>query len=729
MLVTPEFLVARPRPALVPVEDARGAIRVLIASLARGGAERIVLEWLDAEARRGREVELAVLHARVNGWRPPAGVTLLQRNGEPPEAFVAGLAERWKAVDGAVSTHLIDDALLSMLWKAGVSTIPTVHNAREGWRNDPASWPREAVPFAVACAESVRREMLEAGCGRPVAVVRHMPSAPRGANDRARREALRAEWNIGAHTLLVGVVGAFKPQKDFPRAVGILAALRGHRDAALVILGGVLDARQLGELDRTMDCVARLDLAPHLKLPGFVDPIGPWYAACDVLLSASRFEGLSMASREALAAGLPVVALDVGGQSEIVHERLALISPDASAADIASRLAGFPVRADLAMEPVARSPRVWSVAHAWRAPAGDALDTLFVTANLNAGGAQRSLVNLAKAIAARHRFAVAVGGETTQDAFAATLAEAGVRHFRPAPTADPFGVSESLLAEAARTQARAICFWNADPRVKLLVAKFAPPHVRLVDASPGAYAFEEMERERGFAGTITCSIEAYYERLDTLVLKHRAREHPRCRNVQVIPNGVALAAAFAARPANPRFVVSGRIAPSKHLETILAGFALAREDLPDAELHIAGQAEPRHARHAADIVAAASRLPVRFRGALPGLEHLSEPFTAAVILGTHQGCPNAVLEAMAAGIPVIANASGGTGELVREGETGWLLPAEARADDLARALRECAASPEQALDYATRARALVARDHSMETMAARYLDCLAPSVS
>jgi glycosyltransferase involved in cell wall biosynthesis len=729
MLAAPEFLIARPVPALVPVEDPREGLRVLIASLARGGAERIVLEWLDAEGRRGRPVELAVLHPRANAWRAPSGVTLIERRGEPTEKFMRSLAERWARDGIPVSTHLIDDGLLAILWQAGVATIPTVHNAREGWRNDPGIWTRERVPVTIACAESVRREVVAAGSAVPVHAIRHMPAAPRGAADAARREMVRAEWNVEPGTLLVGTVGAFKPQKDFPRAIEILGALRRHRDAALVILGGVLDATQLAELERTLERIAHLELASHVKLPGFVDPIGQWYAACDVVLSASRYEGLSMAAREALAAGLPVVALDVGGQSEIAHERLALLPPDASAESVAKRLAGLPVRAELAVEPGPRSPRVWSVAHAWRPAREASTDTLFVTANLNAGGAQRSLVNLASAIAPRHRIRVAVCGETTQDAFAATLREAGVRCFRPAPTPDPFALAESILIEASRARVRTICFWNADPRVKLLMAKFAPAELRLVDASPGAYAFEEMAREEGFAATITYSIDAYYARLDTLVLKHHASAYPPCRAVRVIPNGVAMPPPPASRSPHARFLVSGRIAPSKRLEEILEAFARAARTLRDPELHIVGQAEPRHARYVSGIVAAASALPVRFRGALPGLEHLSEPFTATIVLGTHQGCPNAVLEAMAAGIPVIANASGGTGELVRDGETGWLLPEAAGREELERAMRDCAASPERAAALAVRARDHVARNFSMEAMAARYLDCFTASVS
>ena len=53
-------LVVAPIPGLLPVVDAREPLRVLVASLAPGGAERIVIEWLAEEAGRAREIELAV---------------------------------------------------------------------------------------------------------------------------------------------------------------------------------------------------------------------------------------------------------------------------------------------------------------------------------------------------------------------------------------------------------------------------------------------------------------------------------------------------------------------------------------------------------------------------------------------------------------------------------------------------------------------------------------------
>jgi glycosyltransferase involved in cell wall biosynthesis len=117
--------------------------------------------------------------------------------------------------------------------------------------------------------------------------------------------------------------------------------------------------------------------------------------------------------------------------------------------------------------------------------------------------------------------------------------------------------------------------------------------------------------------------------------------------------------------------------------------------------------------------------PVRFRGAGAGLEHLDEAFTGAIVLGTHQGCPNAVLEAMASSIPVIANASGGTSELVRPRETGWLLDEAATPGVLSEAMVHCATAIPNATRMAARAYAHVARHFSLEAMSQAYLECLA----
>ena len=718
-----EALVAQVVPGVVPVRDARGPLRVLIASLAPGGAERIVLEWLGAERAHGRTIELAVLHPRRNALDVPPGIAVRERGAQRPEAFVAALAARWRGDPSPVSTHLVTDDFLKLLWEAGVRTVPTVHNTRAGWRNDPRAWNRCDVPLALACAESVRRELAEEGGDVPLVTLRHRPRVGAAAFDLRARAAIRAELGIAPNTFLVGAIGALKQQKDYPRALAVLAELSRRRDAALVILGGILDRSGLAQLDQLMDRALALGVAPRLRLPGFVRTIEPWLAACDALLNVSRYEGMSIAVQEALAAGLPVVATDVGGQCEIAHPLLDLVAAEATPRAIAERLAHLPVRTSLAAHPFARAPRLWSLATFPRMPSGPSLETLFVTANLNAGGAQRSLVNLACALSGRHRLAVAVCGESTHGAFAAELGCAGVDVFRPARSADPFAATESLLAHAQSSGAANLCFWNVDPRVKLLAAKFAPPALRVIDVSPGAYAFLEMEGADAFAESIATSRQAYYDRLDALVLKYRADAHPACSRVEVIANGVERREA-APLPASPRFLVSGRIAPSKRLEIIVEALAQVHSMHPCAELHIVGAAEERHREYAEGIVRIAGALPVRFRGACFDHSHLDEGFTAAVVLGTHQGSPNAVLEAMAAGIAVIANDSGGTREVVAAGETGWLLAEDALAGDLAAAMLEAIDRPGHAARMAARARARVRAEFTIDAMARRYLELL-----
>ncbi|APV51729.1 hypothetical protein BWI17_19790 [Betaproteobacteria bacterium GR16-43] len=717
--------VLRPRAGSLPLDDARGPLRVLIASLAPGGAERIVLEWLAEEGARGREVELAVLHGRRHALTPPASIRVRQRSGESPEAFLDGVARDWRG-GPPVSTHLITDPLLARLWGAGVQTVPTVHNAREGWRNDPACWAPENVPMAVACAERVHEEMRAAGCRVPVVTLRHRPHVPSRAWDPEARREIREDLVIPEGAFVMVAVGAHKPQKDHARAVEVLARVARHRDAYLVILGGVLDPKGFQALDAVADAAVAHQVSARLRLPGWVDCIAPYLAASDVLLNTSRFEGLSIAAQEALAAGLPVVATDVGGQSEIDHDALQLLPADASIADFEARLAALPVRDSLAGTPFARSPRAGSLALASRPAQGAGIDTLFVTANLNAGGAQRSLVNLATTLAQDrepgvHAFAVAVCGESTHDAFADGLLAAGIECFRASAERDDLAIAESLLAHASRRRARNVCFWNVAPGVKLLLAKFAPPGLRIVDVSPGAYAFEELESQHALGEAVGFDAAAYYRRLDTLVLKHHANACPPCARFVVIPNGVALPAGPAPRaPAHPRFLVNGRIAPSKRLEVLLEALRIVALAYPATQMHVVGPVEERHAAYGVALASGANGLPVSFRGADFELQCLSEPWTALVVLGTHQGSPNAVLEAMAAGIPVIANDSGGTRELVADGRTGWLLPEAADAAAVASAMIASIRDPGLARRQAEAALQLVRSRHTLGAMAHAY---------
>jgi glycosyltransferase involved in cell wall biosynthesis len=65
---------------------------------------------------------------------------------------------------------------------------------------------------------------------------------------------------------------------------------------------------------------------------------------------------------------------------------------------------------------------------------------------------------------------------------------------------------------------------------------------------------------------------------------------------------------------------------------------------------------------------------VHLLGDRADVSRLVSAFDLLVLASLHEGLPNAVMEAMAAGVPVVATAVGGTKELITDGETGYLAP-------------------------------------------------------
>jgi glycosyltransferase involved in cell wall biosynthesis len=99
------------------------------------------------------------------------------------------------------------------------------------------------------------------------------------------------------------LVGRLEEQKDPMLAVATLAHLRQFaHDVTLTILGGgPLDAQLRTEIDKQ-------GLSGCVTLAGYVADPAAAYAAADLLLMTSRFEGVPAAIGEALSAGLPFVA-------------------------------------------------------------------------------------------------------------------------------------------------------------------------------------------------------------------------------------------------------------------------------------------------------------------------------------------------------------------------------------------------------------------------------------
>ncbi len=138
-------------------------------------------------------------------------------------------------------------------------------------------------------------------------------------------------------------------------------------------------------------------------------------------------------------------------------------------------------------------------------------------------------------------------------------------------------------------------------------------------------------------------------------------------------------------PSAPRLISLGRLAPEKGNDLLLDAFVMVRSRFPATTLAIAGRGTdgPALKNHAARLGLNGS---VRFLGHIDDPAALYSAATAFVLPSRHEGMPNALLEAAAAGLPLIATpASGGVVDLLR-GQPGAWLAETISADALAQAL-------------------------------------------
>jgi glycosyltransferase involved in cell wall biosynthesis len=129
-------------------------------------------------------------------------------------------------------------------------------------------------------------------------------------------------------------------------------------------------------------------------------------------------------------------------------------------------------------------------------------------------------------------------------------------------------------------------------------------------------------------------------------------------------------------PGDPVVGIVAHILPHKGYDDLVQALALLQEKLPHVKCLIVGGV-PRES-YLRELLQRAERLSVRDRFILAGFQEDVVPFLHAmdvcVLPSRTEGLPITILEAMAAGKPVVATAVGGVPEVVRNGETGLLTP-------------------------------------------------------
>lgn len=680
-------------------------LRVLqvVTSVQVGGAEKVCLDLATMPECVG-----------VVAWGEPRRTVLRPANWDlsslPASQRLTALLQLAKRLHvDVIHTHLLSADLNCEIEKH-FPIITTIHNM-------PDAWPQGY--------ESAKPGLV-VGCSREVT--------------KALGGSARTAWN--------GVTMALtQPRKK-----------RSRKNIALVAVANYRSQKQLHKLPPILKALQAKGFSPRLTLVGelhYTDPdskrsrylfwsaakrakvtkrisevqtldVRPVLAESDVFVNVSAYEGLSLAQLEALGAGLPVVATDVGGareiQSAVTSGAYTTVPVNATAAQFAKAIISacdIPRKNHLPQQFTSTAMKrryLWLYYSALAcSPKSD--EIWLVTNNFSMGGAQTSARRLLK----RWREHAPVRAFTLQEKTPTNGSRALVACGVPVENLSGASAEEhafALVKRAAARRPRAILFWNTMPHQKCLIADAL--HIPCIDVSPGEMFYKEMD---DYLREPRCELpirerKDYGRLLHTGVVKY-ARERDTMSaylgcETTVIPNGVEdIAPTKRTFKGALVFGTAARIAPHKRLEDLIDAFA----GVP-AQLLIAGKVEKGAEVYARMLKKRAGKNVIwageqEISAFLPRIDIF-------VMISEPAGCPNASLEAMRSGLPLIITDVGGANEQALPGLNGWLVPPR-NPGAMKKAIEEALRLPPEALRVMARASLYHVTKFSMEEMLSRYM--------
>jgi glycosyltransferase involved in cell wall biosynthesis len=132
---------------------------------------------------------------------------------------------------------------------------------------------------------------------------------------REDRNVLRAVFGLPKDRFIIGNVARLDPVKNHEVIVRALCRLQEHGLKPFFLLIGEGPQRAVLEQE-----IKRLRLAADVHLFGYSNRISELLNCMDVYVQSSLYEGFSNTVLEAMACGLPVLATDVGGTTDLFSD-------------------------------------------------------------------------------------------------------------------------------------------------------------------------------------------------------------------------------------------------------------------------------------------------------------------------------------------------------------------------------------------------------------------------
>lgn len=316
---------------VLPKRAGTRRLLILMPWLIVGGAERVNLDLIQQLAGLGYEVTVATtLRGVSHPWlgefmRHTSDVFVLDhmlRLNEFPRFLVYLIRSR--SIDTVmISNSYLGYQLIPYLRAncPGVAFVDYVHSYEEAWKS--GGYPRcgvayqEQLDLNIAASDHVRQWMVRRGA-RPERIELSYTNVDveRWQRDEAARRRVRADLGLGDDQTLIVFVARLSHEKRPELVARIVGGLRRRGVGGFLCLT-LGDGPERASLEQA---VTEEGVGDLLRVVGRVGDaeLSAYLSAADVMLLVSKYEGVSVATFEAMAMGLVPVVSRVGGQAELV---------------------------------------------------------------------------------------------------------------------------------------------------------------------------------------------------------------------------------------------------------------------------------------------------------------------------------------------------------------------------------------------------------------------------
>lgn len=189
-------------------------------------------------------------------------------------------------------------------------------------------WACELADRILVNADSIRDWLLEQGyTAEKIVVIKNGVDLSQFA-DRQHGSELRRELGIPESAPIVAMIARLNPKKGFDEFIRAAALIhRSHPEVRFLVVGTLLTLTADGKFrddhsyrDELIALAEQLGIAHRIIFAGYRQDIPQVLAETAVSVLPSYSEGLSNSLLESLAAGVPTVATDVGGNSELISD-------------------------------------------------------------------------------------------------------------------------------------------------------------------------------------------------------------------------------------------------------------------------------------------------------------------------------------------------------------------------------------------------------------------------